>query len=108
MASLICPLTSVAPSYKNSQTQAFILKHIMAPVATTERDNVTAPVKPVVMEKVYNPFYSPPSVDDGNESYKYANFKVRLQLSNSSSILPSKIFPSAFIPKVVLGATRGS
>ena len=50
----------------------------MAPVATTERDNVTAtPVKPVVTEKVFNPFYSPPSVDDGNESYKYADFKVR-------------------------------
>ena len=66
----------------------------MAPVATTERDNVTeAPLKPVI-----NPFYSLPSVDDGNESYKYANFKVRLQLSNSSSI-PLKI-PQPSFPKL--------
>lgn len=50
----------------------------MAPVATTERDNVTiAPVKPAVIQQVFNPFYSPPSVvDDGNASYKYADFKV--------------------------------
>jgi sulfonate dioxygenase len=60
----------------------------MAPVATTERDNVTeAPLKPV-----FNPFYSPPSVDDGNESYKYANLKVRLQLSNLYRL--SLLYPS--------------
>ncbi|KAF8802477.1 TauD-domain-containing protein [Phlegmacium glaucopus] len=48
----------------------------MAPVATTERDNVTtAPVKPVVTQKVFNPFYSPPNDDDGNETYKYAELK---------------------------------
>ena len=80
----------------------------MAPVATTERDNVATPVKPVLTEKVFNPFYSPPSVDDGNEFYKYANFKVQPQLSlihSSVSLLKSL---SAFIPKFVLGTTRGS
>jgi len=58
----------------------------MAPVATTERDNVTtAPVKPVVTQKVFNPFYSPPSGDDGNESYKYADLKVGTSFLNTSS-----------------------
>ncbi|KAF8169765.1 alpha-ketoglutarate-dependent sulfonate dioxygenase [Pholiota molesta] len=50
----------------------------MAPVATSTdivKENPT-PVKPTVQaEKVFNPFYSPPSADDGDESYKYAEFK---------------------------------
>jgi hypothetical protein len=60
----------------------------MAPVAIPERDNVTtAPVKPVVTQRVFNPFYSPPSVDDGNESYKYADFKV-----DTSFLIPAVIY----------------
>lgn len=50
----------------------------MAPVATST-DKVqesTAPVKPVQATKVFNPFYSPPGGDDGDETYKYAEFKV--------------------------------
>lgn len=51
----------------------------MAPVATATdigKEN-PIPVKPTVQaEKVFNPFYSPPGADDGDESYKYAEFKV--------------------------------
>jgi sulfonate dioxygenase len=46
----------------------------MAPVATSEQQAPSRPVK--VAEKVFNPFYSPPSGDDGDDSYKYAHYKV--------------------------------
>jgi sulfonate dioxygenase len=48
----------------------------MAPVATqdTNAANNHAPPK-VAAQKTFNPFYSPPSGDDGNEAYAYAEFK---------------------------------
>ncbi|KJA26229.1 hypothetical protein HYPSUDRAFT_133277 [Hypholoma sublateritium FD-334 SS-4] len=49
----------------------------MAPVATST-DKVqesAAPVKPLQATKVFNPFYSPPGGDDGDETYKFAEFK---------------------------------
>lgn len=45
----------------------------MAPVATSEQQPPSRPIK--VAEKVFNPFYSPPSGDDGDDSYKYAHYK---------------------------------
>ncbi|KAF9472127.1 alpha-ketoglutarate-dependent sulfonate dioxygenase [Pholiota conissans] len=50
----------------------------MAPVATSTdivKEDAT-PVKPAGQaEKLFNPFYSPPGGDNGDESYPYAEFK---------------------------------
>lgn len=52
---------------------------VMAAAATSKQ---TAPttndLKAKVADKLFNPFYSPPGDDDGNETYQYAEFKVRL------------------------------
>ncbi|KAF8959492.1 hypothetical protein BDZ97DRAFT_1667114 [Flammula alnicola] len=49
----------------------------MAPVATSERqqETTTAATLKATSQQVFNPFYSPPSGDDGDDSYKYAEFK---------------------------------
>jgi len=47
----------------------------MAPVATSEKEQVQTPVQGVKAQKVFNPFYSPPGDDDGDDNYKYADFK---------------------------------
>jgi sulfonate dioxygenase len=47
----------------------------MAPVATSEKEQVAAAPVKGVPQKVFNPFYSPPSGDDGDDGYKYAEFK---------------------------------
>ena len=44
----------------------------MAPVATSEHIEVASN-----SEKVFNPFYSPSIGDDGNDSYKWSQYKVR-------------------------------
>lgn len=50
----------------------------MAPVATTDSTAVNgsdiASLKAAV--KVFNPFYSPPAVDDDDGSYQFAQYKV--------------------------------
>ena len=52
---------------------------VMAAVTTSKQ---TAPttndLKAKVPDKLFNPFYSPPGDDDGNETYQYAEFKVRM------------------------------
>ncbi|KAJ2921624.1 hypothetical protein H1R20_g15471, partial [Candolleomyces eurysporus] len=51
----------------------------MAPVATSENaskqhsDGANPKIR--VPDKVFNPFYSPPNMDDGNKDYKYEEFK---------------------------------
>ena len=81
----------------------------MAPVATTKRDDVTSElVKPVVTQKVFNPFYPPPNCDDGDESYKYANLKVHTSFLICQILSSYPLFPLAFFPKLILGATGGS
>ncbi|KAJ3510885.1 hypothetical protein NLJ89_g4420 [Agrocybe chaxingu] len=49
----------------------------MAPVATTERNDSPAipALKKFAADKVFNPFYSPLQGDDGDESYKYADYR---------------------------------
>ncbi|KDR78986.1 hypothetical protein GALMADRAFT_224236 [Galerina marginata CBS 339.88] len=47
----------------------------MAPVATSEREQTTSTPGKVVTQKVFNPFYSPPSGDEADDGYKYADFK---------------------------------
>ena len=74
----------------------------MAPVATVERDDITAPVKPAVTQKVFNPFYSPPSGDDGNESYKYADFKVGIPTFLST--LLNHLFLPSLLSQTCLGS----
>ena len=66
----------------------------MAPVATEKQH-----------EQLINPFYSPSTADDGNEQYKYAQYKVCailgiapltiVQPANSSFSLPSQPFPGS-------------
>jgi len=78
----------------------------MAPVATTERDSTpNGPVKPAVADKVFNPFYSPPDTDNGDETYKYADFKVRWPVSMHSSKLK---FLLAVVPKYCIRAPQGA
>ncbi|KAI0342645.1 TauD-domain-containing protein [Trametopsis cervina] len=51
----------------------------MAPVATNESTNGTTNGTPQshVPAKVFNPFYSPPSSDENDGDYKFANYKPR-------------------------------
>lgn len=51
--------------------QAIPLHPIMAPVATSQVQRPT-----VAADKVFNPFYSPPTLDNGDANYKYTDFKV--------------------------------
>lgn len=48
----------------------------MAPVATTDNDHAQPVTNLKEESKVFNPFYSPSIGDDGDETYKYAQFKV--------------------------------
>ena len=52
---------------------------VMAAAATSKQ---TAPTtngqKAKEANQLFNPFYSPPGHDDGNETYRYAELKVRL------------------------------
>jgi sulfonate dioxygenase len=53
----------------------------MAPVATNTERAQKGPDLQALKEdasKVFNPFYSPSIGDDGDASYKYAEFKVRI------------------------------
>jgi sulfonate dioxygenase len=51
----------------------------MAAAATPKQiAPTTDDLKAKVADKLFNPFYSPPGDDDGNETYQYAEFKVRL------------------------------
>lgn len=68
---------------------------IMAPVATEkQRQND---------EQLINPFYSPSTADDGNEQYKYAQYKVMCHPWNCAP-RPSSTRPSADPPSPFLGA----
>ena len=52
----------------------------MAPVATTEKENgngVSAAKE--AAQVLFNPFYSPPSMDENDGDYKYAHYKVILR-----------------------------
>ena len=62
----------------------------MAPIATSEQaPSIT------IAEKVFNPFYSPPSGDDGDDSYKYAHYKVGPNCSSSClAYIDEKVFHS--------------
>jgi len=52
----------------------------MSPVANSEsntpNDGGATQAKAQAVQKVFNPFYSPPPQDDGVKDYKYAHFKV--------------------------------
>lgn len=50
----------------------------MAPVATSQTEKTAAVhlKAQVDASAVFNPFYSPPIGDDGDDTYKYAQFKV--------------------------------
>jgi sulfonate dioxygenase len=50
----------------------------MAPIATTEAANGTTngSHKSHVPAKVFNPFYSPPSTDENDGTYQFAQYKV--------------------------------
>jgi len=51
----------------------------MAAAATSKQTAPTTDdLKANVADKLFNPFYSPSGDDDGNETYQYAEFKVRL------------------------------
>ena len=60
----------------------------MAPVAVTEQPQTTqAQVqKPAEAQKVFNPFYSPPSDEDTNENYEYVQYKVSSRSSSLTSV----------------------
>ncbi|KAF5342697.1 hypothetical protein D9611_001650 [Ephemerocybe angulata] len=48
----------------------------MAPVATSEKQATDiADLKTHAADKLFNPFYSPPDIDDGSSDYKFADFK---------------------------------
>lgn len=48
----------------------------MAPVATSERAQENKPAPTKQAPKIFNPFYSPPGDDNGDENYKFVEFKV--------------------------------
>lgn len=79
----------------------------MAPVSTSTDivQKNTEPVKAAQPTKVYNPFYSPPGDDDGNETYKFSEFKVRNNVAQLSLYVLSDHF-KALVPKFVLGASE--
>lgn len=41
-------------------------------------------------DKAYNPFYSPPDADDGDDDYEYSQYKALIQLFVSRRILSDK------------------
>jgi len=47
----------------------------MAPVATSERVQETKPTPTKQAPKIFNPFYSPPGDDNGDENYKFVEYK---------------------------------
>ena len=65
----------------------------MAPVATEKQQQND--------EQLINPFYSPSTADDGNDQYKYAQYKVCAVLGLHGSICqfvfsrPSQLFPGS-------------
>ena len=48
----------------------------MAPVATNEKTNGASIASLKEAVKPFNPFYSPPSTDENDESYEFAHYKV--------------------------------
>ncbi len=54
----------------------------MAPVATSETPKETSngTTKIPTIEKVFNPFYSPPANDENDGTYEFAHYKVSLVL----------------------------
>lgn len=63
----------------------------MAPVATA--DSAPQPTKIQKEDTVFNPFYSPSISDDGDESYRFAQYKVSCYHPHPDLML-MQVYPS--------------
>lgn len=79
----------------------------MAPVAVSETHHLDG--KRVLSENtLVDPFYSPAIADDGDDKYKYAEFKVSLSMIQEKCSRLNCTLTLALIPQHIMGALSRS